>query len=182
MTLNNDLRKFNVSTRRRTRTRTESEIAELAQLEDAALVALCLERDEHAWREFMRRYEPTLRANVRGTISYALRKALGSDAIDEVMGDFYVRILERDMLKLRNWHAAERKGAVMALLTMICNGIAIDHARHAFDDMAGRCRAVDKRREADRDPNRGAMWFAIEDRNTREPIKKRRNRKSSDDQ
>jgi hypothetical protein len=48
--------------------------------------------------------------------------------------------------------------------------------------MSGRNKAVDKRRDADSDPNRGATWFAIEDRNMRDPIKKRRNRKSRDDE
>lgn len=182
MTLNDTVRKFPSSTRRRACKRTVEEIAELAQLEDAALVGLCLERDEHAWREFVRRYEPALRATVRKTISRALRTVLDSDAIEDMIGDFYVRVLERDMLKLRKWHGAERKGEIMALLTMIANGIAIDHVRHAFDCMTGRNNAVDKRREADRDPNRGAMWIEIESRTFRDPIKKRRNRKCRDDE
>jgi hypothetical protein len=48
--------------------------------------------------------------------------------------------------------------------------------------MSGKAGYVDKKREADLDPNRGATWLEIESRNMRDPIKKRRNRKSRDDQ
>lgn len=181
MTLENNARKCSTDARRPAPRRSAEEVAELGQIEDAALIGACLERDEDAWREFIRRYEPTLRKNARGAIGYHLRTILDSDALDDVMGAFYVRMLERDMFKLRQWHGRERKGCLLALLTVICNGIAIDQARHAYDGTQAYDKAIDRRREADRDPNRGGMWFAIQDRATRDPIKKRRNRKCADE-
>lgn len=182
MTLISSTRKFSSSTPRTCKRITADRLSELRQLEDVALVELCLERDEAAWREFVRRYEPALRGEARKVISKALRTIMHSDAMDDVMQDFYLRILERDMHKLRFWHQGNRKAEIMTWLTMIANGIAIDHARRAFDRMSGCTKAQDKRREADRDPNRGAMWIEIEDRNMRDPVKKRRNRKSRDDE
>lgn len=182
MEFDNNARDLRPESGRRGRLRrTADEVAALAELEDAALVALCLEHDEDAWREFMRRHEPTLRRNARGAIGYHLRTILDSDALDDVIGAFYLRIIERDMLKLREWHEREGKGRLVALLTFICNGIALDHARHAYDGRVACEKAVDRRVQADRDPNRGATWFAIEDRSTRAPIKQRRNRKCADE-
>lgn len=181
MTFNKAIRSLPRAPRRSTPTRTPTEIAELAQLEDSALVALCLERDEHAWCEFLRRYDAPLRARARGKIGYALRNRLDSDALDDVMGAFYVRMVEQDMVKLKQWQSKERKGPLIVLLTMICNGIAMDHARLAFNDADARCKAVDKAREADRDPNRGGMWFAMQERNGRDRIKKGRTRLDRDE-
>lgn len=156
--------------------------SELRQLEDEAVLAMCLERDQAAWREFTRRFEPALRKQVFKVVSNSLKTILDSDAIDDVIGEFYVDILEADMRKLRFWHEGNRKAAITSWLTMIANGIAVEHIRRAYVRMSGKSGYVDKKREADLDPNRGATWIEIESRNMREPIVKRRNRKSRDDQ
>ena len=168
-------------TRRRTEECAPSD-TELKELEDDALLALCLERDQAAWREFTRRFEPALRKQVFKVVSNALKTILDSDAVDDVIGELYVDILEADMRKLRFWHEGNRKAAITSWLTMIANGIAVEHIRRAYVRMSGKESYVDKQREADLDPNRGATWIEIESRNMREPIKKRRVRKSRDDQ
>lgn len=153
-----------------------------AQLEDTALVARCVAGDSGAWRAFMERFDVTLRRNATRAIGFAWN-VLPSDAIDDVMGAFYLRMLENNMRTLANWHQGGCKGRLAALLTFICNGIAVDHARAARRARHWERRAHEEngRGKSDTDPNRGATWLAIQDRNTRDRIKRTRNRKDADE-
>ena len=158
---------------------TQDELDVLRQLADPELIRLCLLQDEAAWCEFTRRFDALLRkriSNRRG-----VRTVLDSDAADDVIGDLYVRILGNDMAKLRQWHASPARGSLIGLLSTIAGGIAVDHIRHKLTGVESAVGLGDWQRERDKDPNRGADWFAIEERNMRDPIKKRRKRLSKDD-
>lgn len=159
-------------------------LADARQLEDAALIELCLARDDMAWREFMRRYEPALRKKVQKVLSHALSQILDSDAVDEVIGDLYVDLLDEDMHKLRYWHEGnedKRRTTISSWLTMIARGIAIEHIRRGWLRMTSKAEVKERSPECHRDRSRGATWIAVEERNMRDPFKKRRDRKSSDD-
>jgi hypothetical protein len=129
--------------------------AELGQLCDEALIGLCLDRDQAAWREFVRRYEPALKKQVEIVVAEALSRVLDSDAIADVMGDFYVKILEADMSKLRYWYKSERKTAVIRWLTLLVSNVAVDHIRRAYGRAGLRLKAASQATK-----HRGAEWIA----------------------
>jgi DNA-directed RNA polymerase specialized sigma24 family protein len=146
-------------------------------LGDPELVDLCLRRDQEAWREFVRRFEPVLRHQVGRTLSRARQTVMGSDAVDDVIGDLYLQTLEGNMRKLRVWYQSERKAALASWLSMIATGIAIDHWRRASVRCAARSTLRDQSDEADRDPNRGGTWIEIQDRVLGDPPQRRAKRR-----
>src|SRR5262245_33012948 len=89
----------------------------MARLDEAALLQGALQRDRLAWREFMRRYEPVARQRISRVL--ASRKSAHSSAvIDEVMSDFYLRLLDDDMRKLRKFDPS-RGAALRTWLAMV---------------------------------------------------------------
>jgi hypothetical protein len=143
---------------------------ELRELDETALVRRLLTSDPAAWREFMRRYDSELRGQVAGTLSEAMRSILDSDAVDDVIGDLYLRIINRNMRKLRFW-ASSRSGTytLRRWLGLLANGIALNHIRDAVlrggasfdaDDEDEYHDRRKKRNGPDADPNRGAAWIA----------------------
>jgi hypothetical protein len=168
----------------------------LAEIDDTALVALLLTKNEAAWRELVRRYEPVLRGQVGRTLARAMRQVLDSDAVDDVIGDLYLHVLENDMMKLRVWARGQRAGTLAAWLGLLANGIAIDHVRAAFlrravsldgEDASEEHEERKQRQGRDADPNRGGAWLGAERAahiglESDEPAKRRRKRKSRDDE
>ena len=152
----------------------------VSQLRDPELIARCLMDEAAAWCELFERYHDRLKKRVSNR--RGVRTVLASDGVDDVLGDLYLRILENDMEKLRAWHEGTPRGSLLALLTKIANGIAVDHIRHAIAGSEASAELGDRQSQRDADPNRGADWYAIQERNMRDPIKRKRNRKSKDDQ
>jgi hypothetical protein len=108
-----------------------TEITINANSDDGVLTEGLLRQDPGAWREFKRRFDDFLRLEVKKAIGWAMRRFLPSDAIDEVMGDFYLSIVEGNMHKLRTWAGSSRTARLPSWLRMIVYQIAIDHARAA---------------------------------------------------
>jgi integrase len=75
--------------------------------DDDLLVAV-LERDEAAWREFERRFATPL----RDAVLAATDPPLADDQVDDVVADFWLRLLESDMQRLRTYDA--RRGTPLA--------------------------------------------------------------------
>lgn len=156
-------------------------------LDDEALTEMLLRRDQAAWREFVQRFEPLLRFQVGKTLAGAIHVLLDSDAIDDVIGDFYLDIVEADMEKLRYWLHGNRQAALRSFLGKVATRIAIDHIKYALVRFSASVEKLGrdenrKREQHDADPNRGADWIAIQERVLGEPVKKKRNRKSKDDE
>ena len=155
-------------------------------LDDEELALMMLRRDEQAWREFVQRFEPLLRFQVGKTLAHAIHVLLDSDAIDDVIGDFYLHIVEGDMQKLRYWLAGSRQAALRSFLGKVATGIAIDHIKYAMVRFTASLEKLGrdehrKREQRDADPNRGGQWLEIQERVLGEPVKKKRNRRSNDD-
>ncbi len=99
---------------------------DLRELDDQRLLELVLAKSDAAWGELVRRFQRP----VRGTLFSVLKRyatILDGDARDELMQDFYLRILEEDMRRLR-MYSAER-GRLVSFLRRIVRNMALDLAR-----------------------------------------------------
>ena len=155
-------------------------------LDDEALTEMLLRRDQTAWREFVHRFEPLLRFQIGKTLASAIHTLLDSDAIDDVIGDFYLDIVEADMGKLRYWLHGNRRASLRSFLGLVSTQIAIEHIRRACVRFTASVEKLGrdenrKREQQDADPNRGGQWLAIQERVLGEPVKQKRNRRSNDD-
>ena len=88
----------------------------------------------------------------------AMRLVVDSDAIDDVMGDFYLCVVQNDMRKLRVWLGGGQSSLVR-WLAVIARGIAIDHIRYAFNHESERTVPEDDDRV---DPRRVAKFEGAE--------------------
>ncbi len=104
--------------------------ATLREASDMALLTLVINHDDVAWAEMMRRTQP----QVRGAIYAILKRyapVLSSDARADILQDFYVKLLDNDMARLRVYNAA--RGKLSSWLNLIAYQAAIDHARKIAD-------------------------------------------------
>src|SRR5438128_7144966 len=69
-------------------------------LDDGALLRELLRGTEAAWREFVRRFDPLVRHHVGGML-VIYDGMIASDDFDDMVGDFYVKLLANNMRKLR---------------------------------------------------------------------------------
>lgn len=138
---------------------------------DGELVDGLIGREDGSWRELVARFEPPLRRTVRRTLTGALREMMESDAIDDIMQDFYVDLLERDAHKLRLWALGPRKAALLSWLSMIVSQIAIEHFRRAAlrQGLPTRLRA----NQAESDDERATRWLGSEQSAGERPRRKR---------
>lgn len=90
-------------------------------VDDDVLIRATLARDDRAWRELMRRYEPPLRHALRDT------HALDDEQLDDVIGDLWLRLLDDDMQRLQTFSG--RGGSALAFLTMHAAEVARARAR-----------------------------------------------------
>lgn len=68
---------------------------------DEELLAEVLARNPRAWRELVRTHEPGLRAVVRDTAPE--ERPISDAEIDDVLGDFWLLLLEDDLRRLRGF-------------------------------------------------------------------------------
>ena len=100
---------------------TESEVRQHEDWTDQEVLDGCLRRDEGAWRELMRRFDRSLRVVIFKIMRKDL-KSIPSDFRDDIMGDFYVRILQEDMTRLRcfDWSKGSALFSWLALIVGQC--------------------------------------------------------------
>ena len=124
----------------------------LARLDEAALLRGVLRRDPMAWREFVRRYEPVMRRQIGRVLS--CRK----DITDEVMSDVYLRLLDKNMRKLRAFDRS--RGATLGTWLGM---VACDAARRRRTGAnRNRRQYVDIDRANIDGTDRGGRWIGIE--------------------
>lgn len=138
--------------------RPNQEVIDRRSQTDAELMSGLLSRDEEAWSEFFTRFDPLLRRAVHRTLRGALQSMLDSDAIDDVLGDLYVELLERDMHKLRVWALSAQQASLRTWLSMLVAQVAIEHYRRAALRLCLPTRTWPPRSEAER-ANR---WLAVD--------------------
>ncbi len=146
------------------RRRIQRTAAQLEALSDTRLIELCVECDEEAWREFRRRYEPALREQCLLIASHALKRLLDSDAVDDMMGDFYLRIVEANMHKLHFWLGSDRQASVSTWLGSIAYTIAKNYARGLKREHEAQAMFATFMREGMSGLRRAAVWGATQDR------------------
>jgi excisionase family DNA binding protein len=104
-------------------TRGQPRVDHRCSTDDDLLLAV-LERDELAWREFERRFS----APLHDAVVAATDPPLADDEVDDVVADFWLRLLERDMQRLRSYDA--RRGTPLATwLALRISQVAYKRAR-----------------------------------------------------
>ena len=76
---------------------------------DQQLLDACIAKGERAWRELVRRYDGPLRGAVYDRLKH-MEKRLPSDYKDDVMGAFWLKVVDRDMGALRSFDWNEGEG------------------------------------------------------------------------
>jgi hypothetical protein len=95
-------------------------------LDEGALLRAVLDRDERAWRELVRRYDATLRAMIRETAEPIF--ALAETDVEDVLGDFWLYLLEDDLRLLRAFDPS-RHDRLLAWLKLLVSQLTHKHAR-----------------------------------------------------
>jgi len=101
-------------------------------VDEGTLIELVLARDARAWRELVRRYEPQVRGRVRRAVARAARSLGAPDLVDEIVGDYYLALLEHDMRRLARWARGPRTARLATWLTLIAGQVAANHLRGRF--------------------------------------------------
>jgi hypothetical protein len=101
------------------------------ELPDRKLVELCLERDEDAWAEFLRRYCRLIAGVVAKTIRRSFPPTQGM--VQDLFQKTLVRICEKDFRALRELQWLH-DGALRGLLQMTASTAAQDHVREALSE------------------------------------------------
>ncbi len=96
------------------------------EVDDLTLLAFVFEKSNPAFAELMRR----LRRPVRGKLSSILKSyatVLDSEARDDLMQDFYLRLLDEDMRRLRMFTPG--RGKLVTFLRRVMRNFALDFVR-----------------------------------------------------
>jgi hypothetical protein len=109
-----------------------STTANVTDCTDRELLAACLRKDDCAWRELHRRYDGPLRGTAYKVLGQSLADRLPSDWRNDVMGDFWLKLIERDMAHLRSfdWDKGTALYKWFARLVWQC---AVDYASMILD-------------------------------------------------
>ena len=87
------------------------------QPEEVALLAEVISGSDRAWRRFIKQYEPALRKIVRESTDAI--HTLTPAQLDDVMGDFWLRMVDDDRRWLRRFRGGEPS----------LEGVPLQHAR-----------------------------------------------------
>jgi excisionase family DNA binding protein len=98
-----------------------------AALDDLSLIERVLRRDERAWHQLIRQFEPTLRALLAEGGGHAPIE------VDDILGDLWLRLMDNDMRRLRAF-AASRSAPLSAWLAMQASQVAFTHAQRRRDE------------------------------------------------
>src|SRR5438046_261935 len=92
--------------------------------DEQELLDAVLQRDERAWRELVARFDPPLREVVRA--ASAGIQPLTDTQIDDVIGDFWLRLVQDDCRLLRAFNPG-RRASLLTWLTFHVAHVAHDH-------------------------------------------------------
>ena len=125
----------------------------VSKIADGVLVRAAVKGDRLAWNELIRRYDGVVRQEV-GSLFFRADFPFTHADIDDLMGDFYLRLLDNKSRRLRAY--AARQCTVKTWFKRIARQAAIDHLRHEG-------RAITKVDDYDPDLEpRGGRWIATE--------------------
>src|SRR6185312_11567406 len=87
------------------------------QLDDTDLLRAVLAQDARAWRELVRRHESALRDAVRESAD----GELADDDVDDILGDFWLFLLEDDLRRLRAFGGSDLLGWLSILIGQVAS-------------------------------------------------------------
>lgn len=127
-----------------------------ARVEDRDLVDGMIDRDNGAWREFMRRMGPTISKRIKFVMSRFWRSLRTNDTFAEIKAEFIVALLQNDMARLRAFNPD--KGGLVQWMSLIAQQTATSHLLKA----SRRPTEVEEEvvEEEGQDHQRGAYWVA----------------------
>ena len=96
-------------------------------IDEAELIERILARDERAWHQLVRHFEPTLRALIGED------EELQPSVIDDVLGDLWLRLMEHDMRRLRSF-SASKSAPLSAWLAMQATQVVFAHSQKRHDE------------------------------------------------
>jgi hypothetical protein len=85
-------------------------LTDVKEWTDREVLDACIRKDERAWRELHRRYDKPLRAAASKRLGERLVERLPSDFRDDIMGNFWLKVVERDMANLRSFDWEQSSG------------------------------------------------------------------------
>lgn len=90
---------------------------------DVAILAAVLRREPRAWRDLVRRHDARLREAVQEIAGS--EDPLPDADVDDVLGDFWLMLLEDDLRRLRGFTGDDLEG----WMSMLAGQLAINRAR-----------------------------------------------------
>src|SRR2546422_8662693 len=88
--------------------------------------------DEEAWREFIRRYDPSIRTNVAKTLqtraAHERRPQLTSDQLDDLVQLVYMRLIAGHCRALKQF-SGKHENSIYQYLAIISLNVVRDHFR-----------------------------------------------------
>lgn len=101
-----------------------------AKADDLAIIAAIVDRDngprsDRAWRELLKRYDPTINKRLRSTVGNCARMFRASDTFDECKAEFFAALLWNNCYRLRAFDP--KKGTLAAWLSRIAHQTAITY-------------------------------------------------------
>jgi hypothetical protein len=107
-------------------------ITDVKALTDRELLSACIGNEPRAWRELHRRYDASLRGTAYKNLGQGLVDRLPSDWRDDVMGDFWLKLVERDMAPLRSFDWEKGTAIYKWFARLVCQ-CAFDYAGNILD-------------------------------------------------
>jgi hypothetical protein len=100
---------------------------------DREVLDACIANNQRAWRELLRRYDGPLRGAVYKRLHH-LEGRIPSDYRDDVMGAFWLKVVDRNMGALRSFDWNEGK-ALYKWFAKLVNQCATEYATMMLDHM-----------------------------------------------
>jgi RNA polymerase sigma-70 factor (ECF subfamily) len=102
-------------------------LADYRSLPDGALLEAVLGKDEHAWRELLRRFRALIYRCIN-KVAFKYDAPLSNEDTNEIFGEVCFNLLRDDMRKLRAWDPA-RGSKLASWLGLISMNTAYDYLR-----------------------------------------------------
>jgi RNA polymerase sigma-70 factor (ECF subfamily) len=133
-------------------TQTQRGTTRVTDVEEQQLLTAALGRSEAAWRRLREKYDGLIRHQVGKVIARHRDTVLSSDAVDEILARFYLKLVEHNMRRLRAFDPT-RGMRLASWLGFLATREACRFLRTAFRHAAVPIEELDEA-----EPARGARW------------------------
>ncbi len=109
------------------------------EIPDRELIDLCLRRDEAAWREFLRRFQPIILGVANNTFRYWEHESQMETRLEDFLQEVLLKLLADDMRALRHFKWTH-ENAFRAFLKVVTAALAADAMRRCLSGKQYRSR------------------------------------------